>query len=166
MACYGTGGDGGTAPGANTLVKADDVPVLPSFAIVVGYDDIGGLDESELQVLVGLFGKVSIMDLSSGTGDLGGGAAIGGEGIGVGESGNIPDLTIDDDRQDIPNTGKRFQQLDARGFLDAKSDTFFEGGDFPLDKIEQYELVLGTALGLRWQEEDRLIQPAAAGLAE
>ena len=53
----GAGSDGKTAPGANTLVKADDVPVLPDFTIVMDDDDIGDLDESELQYWLNCLAK-------------------------------------------------------------------------------------------------------------
>jgi hypothetical protein len=105
----GACGDGWTAPGANVVIETDDVPVLPGFQSLVGDDDVGSLDEGELQVLIGFFGEVSIMDLPSRTGDLGGGTAIGGEGIRMIEAGDVTDLAIDHDRKDISNTWKGFK---------------------------------------------------------
>ena len=146
MARNGAGGDGRTAPGADAEVKPDDVPVQPSFQAVVFDDHVGGLDEGKLQILIGFFAKVAVVDLASGTGHPGGSAAIGGEGIRMGESGDIPDLTInDDDRKNVPNSRERLEQLDPGSLLDPLADPAFEGGDFTLDEIEQDELLLGTA---------------------
>jgi hypothetical protein len=114
---------------------------------MVGDDDIGGLDKGELQVLVGFFGKVAVVDLSTGTGYLGGSAAIGGKGIRMGEAGDISDLAIDNDREDVPDAREGLEQLDSRGFLNALADTLLESGDFFLDEIEEDELLLGTTLG-------------------
>ena len=126
MTCDSACGDGRTAPGANAVVETDGMAILPGFQSLVSDDDVGGLDECELEVLVGFFGKMAIADLPARSGDFWGGAAIGGEGIRMGESGDIPDLTINDDGKDIPNTGKGFQQPDSRGLLDALADTVFE----------------------------------------
>jgi len=146
MTCDSACGDGRTAPGANAVVETDGMAILPGFQSLVSDDDVGGLDECELEVLVGFFGKMAIADLPARSGDFWGGAAIGGEGIRMGESGDIPDLTInDDDRKNVPNSRERLEQLDPGSLLDPLADPAFEGGDFTLDEIEQDELLLGTA---------------------
>jgi len=55
MACNGADGDSRTTAGANAFVEANDVAVLPSFPVVVSDDHVSGLDEGELQVLIGFF---------------------------------------------------------------------------------------------------------------
>lgn len=90
MACNGADGDGRTAPGANALIETNDVTILPSFQVVVSDDHVGGFDKGELQVLIGFFLKVAVMELATGTGYPGCGAAIGGKGIGMGEPGDVP----------------------------------------------------------------------------
>jgi hypothetical protein len=166
MACNGADGDGRTAPGANALIETNDVTILPSFQVVVSDDHVGGFDKSELQVLIGFFLKVAVMELATGTGYPGCGAAIGGKGIGMGEPGDVPDFAIDDNGKDISNAGKGLEQLDTRSFLNALTDTVLKGGDFLLDVIQQDEFLLDATVGFGWQLQDSLVQPTASGLAE
>jgi hypothetical protein len=70
------------------------------------------------------------------------------------------------DRKSIPDTRKGFKELDARGLLDALSDTVLKRGDFFLDEIEQDELLPETALGFGRELEESELQPTAAGLGE
>jgi len=59
MARHGGDGDGASIPLADLVVHARDVLGLPGGVVPVADDDVGDLNESPLQVLVGGFSHVA-----------------------------------------------------------------------------------------------------------
>ena len=87
--------------------------------MAMGDDDVGGLDESPLEIVVGLFAHASVAGLAAAGMDLGNDAGIGCEVAGRGEAIDGADFASDDDGEDATHTRDGLQTLHVGCELDA-----------------------------------------------
>lgn len=118
MASHGADGDGVALSLADPVVYPRDVLGSPGGVVPVADDDVGGLDEGPLQVLVGGFPHVAKAGFAAAGVHRGDDAGIAGEPACRVEAIDGADLALDHDGQDVANSGKALEQLDGGGESD------------------------------------------------
>src|SRR3990172_12890512 len=162
MASHGADGDGVALSPADLVVYPRDVLGSPGGVVPVADDDVGGLNESPLEVLVGGFAHVPEVGLAAAGVHGRHDAGIGGELACGAKAIDGADLALDHDGQDVPNSGKALQQLDGGGKSNPLSDALFELSDLVLQGIESLELLSNTTPRFRRKPRKSRLQPSPA----
>lgn len=126
IASGGTDGDGMAFAPAGALVEMYDVLAPPVGVIAVSDDDIGGFDESPLEVGVALLHHAAVVGSAGAGAELGDEAAVAREVLVCREPVDGTDLAIDDDGQDLGRSRHGLDELDGWCGLNAIEDPVFQ----------------------------------------
>jgi hypothetical protein len=151
---------------AGALKQGDDVLRAPAGVVLLADDDVGGFDEGPLEVLVGGLAHVSEAGLAAAGVDGGHEAGVTGELTWRVEAVDAADLPIDDDGQDVSDTGKALEQLDGGGQSNPLPDPLFELIDLELESVKGFNVLGDAAACLRGKSGKGRLQPDPAGADE
>jgi len=130
----------------DAFVEYGDVLGPPSGMAALTNDDVGGLDESPFEVLVGLLSEPSVAGLAAAGFDCWNSSSIASEMSRRRKAIHGAHLAFDHDRQDVGHAGKRFEKLDVGGDFNPLLDALFEFFDLALNMIQCNQVLLHTAL--------------------
>jgi len=142
----------------DAFVEYGDVLRPPSGMAALTNDDVGGLDESPFQVLVGLLPQSSVAGLAAAGIDCWNSSGIASEMSRRVKAIHGAHLAFDHDRQDVGYAGKRFEKLDVGGDFNPLLDALFKLNDLALNMIQCNQMLLHTAL--------RFLRKGSAGFGE
>jgi len=109
----GTDGDGAALSLTHLVVDVADVLGLPGGVVAEADDDTSSFDEGSLQALIGGFAHVSETGLPAAGVDGGDEAGVARELVCRAEAIDAADLALDDDGQDVSDTGNALLLAEA-----------------------------------------------------